>query len=118
VSHLADEQRTAYYVIGTRKELLQKGVLVADGHRSIPLVGKREVAPARDLPLQEFTSIDRSKVTEIPLPDSTRKYRIVSRQSPAYLAPASWKNSVRGTLRIQDADAFWEPSRYLIVVAE
>ena len=119
VLRLTDRQRTAYFVVGSRKELLQKGVVVEEGPRSVPLVGRRAVAPARDLPLQEFTSIDRSQVQEIPLPDSTRKYRIVSRQDIAHLVPeVRYENGIRGSIRIDSPEEFWQPSAFLIVMAE
>jgi len=117
VYRLTDEHNTAYYVVGTRKELLAKGVIVEDGHRSFPLIGRRTVQPARVLPLGEFTSLDRSTTREIPLPRQDRSYAIVSRQDLSQLA--SWEGdgqSVRGSIAIAGPDKFWEPSKYLIVV--
>ena len=119
VLHLTDDHNTAYFVVGTRAELLAKGVLVEDGHRSVPLVGRRGVAPARELPLGEFTSIDRSSIREIPLPSASRKYRIVTRQNLAYLG--SWvgeRGTVKGSIAISSPESFWEPSKYLIVVEQ
>jgi hypothetical protein len=118
VTRLADQRNTAYYVIGTREELVARGVLVADGRRSVPLVGRRDVQPARELPLGEFTSIDRSRISEIPLPDTSRTYRIVSRQNLAHLDGDHRKGRVQGSIRITSAEGFWEPGRYLIVVAQ
>jgi hypothetical protein len=115
---LAQDQNTAYYVVGTRKELVAKGVLVEDGHRAIPLVGRRGVTPARELPLGEFTSIDRSNSLELPLPDPARTYRIVSRQNTAHLVSAEGNGVVRGAIQIASPDGFWEGSRYLIVVQQ
>ena len=110
---------TAFYVIGTRAELLAKGVLVEDGHKDVPLFGTRSVAPARELPLQEFTSIDRTSIRQIPLPRADRKYRIVTRQNLAYLNPGSpKKGQVKGEIAIASPDKFWEASRYLIVVEQ
>jgi hypothetical protein len=119
VLHLTDEHNTAYFVVGTRSELLEKGVLVEDGHRAVPLVGRRGVAPARELPLREFTSIDRSTIRQIPLPHPERKYRIVTRQNLAQLA--TWtgdRNTVTGSIEILAPESFWEPSKYLIVVEQ
>lgn len=119
VYHLTDDHNTVFYVVGTRSELLQKGVLVADGHRAIPFIGRRGVQPARDLPLSEFTSIDRSTTREIPLPHGDRSYRIVSRQNLTQLA--TWvgnKGRVKGSIAIGSPEEFWEPSRYLIVVEQ
>jgi hypothetical protein len=117
VSHLTDDHNTAYYVVGTRSELLSRGVLVEDGHRAIPLVGRRTVQPARNLPLGEFTSINRKETRQIQLPRADRQYAIVSRQDLRQLAsPVGRKGQVTGTLEIASPDGFWEPSRYLIVV--
>ena len=119
VLRLTDDHNTAFYVIGTRTELLAKGVLVEDGHKDVPLFGTRGVAPARELPLQEFTSIDRTSTRQIPLPRPDRKYRIVTRQNLAYLTAGSEKKGqVKGEIGIAAPDKFWEASRYLIVVEQ
>jgi uncharacterized protein YoxC len=118
VFRLTDDLNTAYFVAGTRTELLAKGVLVEDGHRGFPLVGKRGVQPARDLPLSEFTSIDRSRIQEIPLPRPDRRYRIISRQNPAYVTEAGGRGEIREKLTIASPEKFWEPSRYLILVEQ
>lgn len=116
---LTNDRNTAYFVVGTREELVRKGVLVADGRRAVPLVGRRAVSPARDLPLGEFTSIDRATTREIPLPRDDRSYRIVSRQDLAHLAGAvDGRGTVRERIAIGDPDRFWESSRYLIVVEQ
>ena len=116
VFHLTDERNTVYFVAGTRKELVEKGVLVEDGHRGFPLIGKRGVQPARELPLAEFTSLNRSSTEAIPLPRADRRYRIVSRQNPVYVLEAGRKGEVQETLTIASPEKFWEPSKYLILV--
>jgi hypothetical protein len=118
VLHLTDDRNTAYFVVGTRSELLAKGVLEEDGHRSLLLIGRRGVQPARNLPLGEFTSIDRSSIREIPLPRADRKYRIVSRQDLVYLKEVGHQGRVKGSVAISSPEKFWEPSRYLIVVEQ
>ena len=118
VFRLTDDRNTAYFVAGTRNELLAKGVLVEDGHRGFPIVGKRGVQPARELPLSEFTSIDRSQIQEIPLPRPDRRYRIISRQNPAYVSEAGRRGEIREKLTIASPERFWEPSRYLILVEQ
>ena len=119
VYHLTDRRNTAYFVVGSRKELIQRGILVEDGHRGIPLIGRRGVAPARELPLQEFTSINWNETKEIPLPHPDRHYQVVSRQNLSYLD--SWvgsRGTVKGTIAIASPESFWEPSKYLIVVEQ
>jgi hypothetical protein len=118
VFRLTDDRNTVYFVAGTRQELLASGVLVEDGHRGVPLFGRRGVQPARDLPLSQFTSIDRTRTQEIPLPRPDRRYRIVSRQNPAYVAETVHRGEVREKLTIASPDKFWEPSRYLILVEQ
>lgn len=109
----------AYYVVGTEKELLQKGVVVREGGANL-LVARpgRTLVPARTLDPKAFTQIDRRQIREIPLPDSTKRYRVVSRQSldAAEVAERD-KATFRDTkLKITDADRFWSDSRYLILV--
>lgn len=118
VNQLTDEQNTVYFVAGTRDELIRKGVLVEYGHRAIPLVGKRDVAPSRDLPLVEFTSFDRTSTQSIPLPKSDRRYRIVSRQNPKYVAEAGRHGELAETVTIAEPEKFWEAGRYLILVEQ
>jgi len=118
VYRLTDDHNTAYYAIGTRRELLARGVIVEDGHRSIPLIGKRGVQPARRLPVGEFTSIDRSATRSIPLPRADRSYRIVSRQNLSHVTSRSRGQEVRDSIAIASPEEFWEASKYLIVVQE
>lgn len=119
VQRLTSDWNTAYFVVGSREELVRKGVLVEDGRRAIPLVGRRDATPARELPLQEFTSIDRATIHEIPLPRPDRKYRIVSRQNLAHLTSAVGRQgTVTERIAIGDSEGFWAPSRYLIVVEQ
>jgi hypothetical protein len=114
----SEERATAYYIVGTKKELLAKGVLVADGPRAIPLVGKRSVQPARDLPVGEFTSIDRNNMLELQLPRTEGRYKIVSRQNTAHLVSSERNGEVSGVIQIASPDGFWEGSKYLIVVEQ
>lgn len=118
VNTLTAKNSLAYYVIGNRKELLSKGLVAEEGSR-FPIFGKKALVPARELPLGEFTSIDTRVVGEIPLPDSTRKYRIISRQNLVHLADSTdRKGTISRSIRIASASGFWEPSRYLIVVEQ
>ncbi len=108
----------AYYVVGTEKELLQKGIIEREGGANLLFVRLgRSLQPARLLDPSMFTAIDQRDIRDIPLPDSARRYQIVSRQplDAAQVAErdrATW----RGALHIADADKFWGPSRYLIIV--
>lgn len=108
----------AYYVIGTEDELIKKGVVVKEGGANLLIkrVG-RTLVPARKLPQDVFTAIDTREVHEIGVPDSTRKYQIVSRQSLDDAKVATREGSTfRGALEIPEADRFWAASKYLIIV--
>jgi hypothetical protein len=120
VEQLIDEQNTAYYVIGTKEELLAGGLVTEEGgSRVLFIFGKRgkTLVPARDLDTALFTPIDLRTTTELVLPDSAADYRIASRQNVIYLAePPDKDGKVRGALRITSAEEFWLPSKFLIIV--
>ncbi len=108
----------AYYVIGTEDELIKKGVIVKEGGTNL-LVKRigRTLVPARKLPQDVFTSIDTRDVHEITVPDSNRRYQIVSRQSLDDAKVTNREGSTfRGALEIPEADRFWAASKYLIIV--
>lgn len=108
----------AFYIIGKEDELLQKGVVVREGGANLLLAHPgRTLQPARALDSNVFTAIDRRNVMEIPVPDSTRRYAIVSRQSLDDVeVDTRDKASFTGNIKIKDADRFWAQSRYLIIV--
>jgi hypothetical protein len=108
----------AYYVIGTEDELIKKGVIVKEGGANLLIkrVG-RTLVPARELNAALFTPIDTREVHAIGVPDTTKRYEIVSRQSLDDVKVSDRDGtSFRGGLEIPDAEKFWAPSRYLIIV--
>jgi regulator of replication initiation timing len=108
----------AYYIIGTEDELIKKGIVVKEGGANLLVkrVG-RTLVPARDLKPDAFNAIDTREVHTIDVPDTTRKYQIVSRQSldDAKVAMRDG-NTFRGALEIPEAERFWSSSKYLIIV--
>lgn len=109
----------AYYIVGSEKELIEKGIVEHEGGANL-LVARvgRTLQPARLLDPEQFVAIDRRDVLEIPLPDSTRRYAVVSRQSldNAEVGQRD-KSEFRGQLRIHDPERFWGSSRFLILVS-
>ena len=108
----------AYYVVGTKDELIKKGVIVKEGGTNL-LIKRfgRTVVPARELNREAFTPIDTRTVHEIGLPDSSKRYQIVSRQSLDDVKVGERDGtSFRGPLEIPDSDKFWAASRFLIIV--
>jgi hypothetical protein len=121
VEQLVEETNTAYYVIGTKDELIERGIVTEEGgSRVLFIFGKagKTIVPARQLDPAEFTPIDIRNVTEISLPDSTEEYRIASRQDLAALAEPPQDGKIKGTnaLRIATPEQFWMPSKFLILV--
>ncbi|HKO15207.1 MAG TPA: hypothetical protein VJU87_03155 [Gemmatimonadaceae bacterium] len=108
----------AYYVIGREDDLVKKGIVVKEGGANLLIAHPgRLLLPARSLDSDAFTAIDVRDVHEIPVPDSTRQYTIVSRQSLDDAdVPERDGTSFRGNLKIKNADHFWAPSRFLIIV--
>lgn len=120
VSTLKTKDKTAYYIIGTKKELLERGIITEEGgSRFLFIFGKRgkTMVPARELQEDDFTRIDRWTTTEITFPRDDKPYKIVSRQNVESLEVLPDKDGkLRGGLKIADPEAFWLPSRFLIIV--
>ena len=115
VSQLTTEKNTAYYIVGTRDELIQQGILAKEGSKRFLVVGSRTIAPARELDPSKFTKIDRLANRTITLPEG--EYEIMSRQNVAFAAPAAEKDGkIVGALTISQPEQFWENSRFLIIV--
>ncbi len=120
VEQLEVVQFTAYYIVGTKDELIEKGIVTEEGgSRVLFIFGRtgRTLVPARELDTAQFTPIDLRTTLEIALPDTLASYRIASRQNVAFLADAPDKDGkVHSPLRITSPDEFWLPSKFLIVV--
>jgi hypothetical protein len=115
VGALTEQQNTAYYIVGTKDELIKAGVLVEEGHKRLFLVGSRQVSMARDLDPSKFTRIDRTRDRVINFPAG--EYTIFSRQNPEYATPfASKDGKLSGGLRIDQPERFWEASKFLVIV--
>jgi len=120
VKTLGTRHYQAYYVIGTEKELIDKGLITKEGGTNFLVVRPgRTVVPSRVLDSKAFTPIDQREVRTITVPDSTRRYRIVSRQS-LDAASVPWRDatSFKGNLKIDKPEEFWAPSRFLILVQQ
>ena len=118
VGSLVTQKNTVYYTVGTKRALLDRHVVVEEGSRFL-FFGGKSLHPARQLDGSAFSQADLRQMTTIPLPDSTKDYKIVSQQNLAALATApDSKGRIRGSIQIADPNQFWEPSRYLIVVQQ
>jgi hypothetical protein len=118
---LTTRENTVYYVVGTKDDLIRRGLVTEEGGSRVLFVfGKRgkTIVPARDLDPAQFTAIDLREVTEIPLPSPAGEYQIVSRQDLTALeTQPDAEGRIRApALRIADPQRFWGTGRYLIVV--
>ncbi|HEX3276596.1 MAG TPA: hypothetical protein VHR43_17195 [Gemmatimonadales bacterium] len=118
VVNLTSYKNTVYYAVGTKDELMKKGVITKEGSKFLVFGGTR-LEPARNLNPEAFTAIDKTTNTSIALPRTDKKYKIVSRQSPTYLAQGVSKDGkVSGTVQIAQPEEFWSASKYLILVQD
>ncbi|MEP7001094.1 MAG: hypothetical protein ABI969_11490 [bacterium] len=110
----------AYYVIGSEDELVQLGIIVREGGANLLFAHPgRTLQIARNLDPRGFTAVDQRQVQTITVPDTTRRYRVVSRQSlDDAVVTERDQNSFKGNLRVADASKFWAPSRYLVLVEQ
>lgn len=116
VASLITYKNTVYYAAGTKDELIEKGIVTKEGSKFLIFGGTR-LEPARNINTSAFTVIDKTQTLSIPLPRTDKKYKIVSRQSPMFLAgDVSRDGQVKGVVEIVSPEEFWSTSRYLILV--
>jgi hypothetical protein len=108
---ITSRANTAWYVVGTRDQLVRAGVLTEEG--GILGFGK-SLAPSRAMARSVFTRIDRLRDTVIALPEA-KQYRIMSRHDPG-LVHVEVTPSSGGMMRIKDPEQFWSASGWLIIV--
>jgi myosin heavy subunit len=111
---LIDTMNTVYYTVGTKDELVKKGVAVQEGSKFL-VFGGHHLAAARSLTPPAFTIINRMQDSVIPLPDSTKNYKIITRQNLEFTQGADKDGKFKGQIRITSPEQFWAASKYLIV---
>lgn len=114
---MAAHEDSVFVVIGTEKELTEKGIIRREGGTWLAFGRGKTIVPARTLDREEFQVLSKTQDVTIPLPKSDKEYRIVSRQSLEYTDSANPKAPmVKGALHVTNPDQFWAPSRFLILV--
>jgi len=120
IDNMATEANTVYYIVGTKDELEQRGIVREEGGARFLFVlwkSGKTLVPSRNLDPTAFTPVDRRALSEIPLPAADKEYRIVSRQDASALAiPPSADGTITGKVKIADSARFWANSKYLIIV--
>jgi predicted HTH domain antitoxin len=109
VTSLTDNLNTAYYAIGTKKELIDNNVISSEG-------GFLGLGKSKDLKgnfnQDYFTKIDITQLKSIPV--GAQKVEIITNHPSG-----SYKFKGSGTveaIEITDAKSFWSVSKYFVVV--
>jgi hypothetical protein len=99
---------TVFYVVGTKKELMNRGVVAKDGAFK-PI----KIGDAFDK--NYFTQVDKRELNSIPL--SVKSAKILS-SHPSSSYKLVERGKVIEKLEITDPVAFWERSSFLVIVAD
>jgi hypothetical protein len=114
---LLAHEDSVFVVIGTEKELTEKGVIRREGGTLLAFGRGKTIVPARTFEREDFQVLSKSHDTTILLPNAEKEYRVVSRQNLEYTSSENPREPlVKGQLQVTDPQKFWAPSRYLILV--
>lgn len=100
---------SAWYCVGTSKELRENGVLTKEG--GFIGIGRSDRLNASSLNKDWFKQLDASTTTSVPVSGKKPKL-ITSHPEGSYVFEGTT------SLKITDAEAFWSMSKYLVVVVE
>ena len=117
LTHVIDQDNVVYYAVGTKDELVKRGILVDEGSKFL-FFGSKTLEPARNLKPELFQRLDRRRDTLLTVPEPSKEYKIVTRQSPTYLSANLQRDGkVKGDLHVT-SPAFWDAGKYLILVRD
>lgn len=101
-SSLQSDLNRAYYVIGTKKQLKEWGVIEKKGN----------VMNSANVNYSKFIEVDKTQLASIPT--NSKKVEIMSSVSPSSYEIVGEKNDPK-TIRITDPTRFWQNSSYLVI---
>lgn len=107
-----NELNTAYYCVGTAKELQTNGVVTKEG--GFVGIGRTTALNTKALNLDYFKKVDITQVLEVPI--NAKKAKLVT-SHPAGSYKMEGTNPVQ-KLTITDPAKFWSVSKYLVIQAE
>ena len=117
LTRVIDESNVVYYAVGTKDELIKRGILVNEGSKFL-IFGGKTLQPARELKPELFQRLDRRSDTVLTVPEPEKEYRIITRQSPQFLGSTVMPDGkVKGDLHVADR-AFWDGGKFLILVRD
>lgn len=112
ISQKTEELNTAFYVIGSKKELTQNQIITKEGG----FVGIGKIEKLRDdFNKDYFTKVDITQVSEIPI--SANKAKILTSHPTASYRIEQNNKSV-DKIVIIDKKSFWSVSKYLVILVE
>ncbi len=109
-----DEMNTAYYTMGTYKELKQAGVVNKEG--GFIGIGRTETL-AENFNTDYFTKLDIRKSTSLTFNGSYKKVEIITNHSTDSFVFEE-ENEVKTGLKITNPQVFWEKSKYLVILLD
>ena len=112
ISQQTEELNTAWYVLGTAKELQAKKIITREG--GVIGIGKSSKL-SKEMTADYFTKIDIRKVTEITIAAKNVK-ELSSHPQSSYELHKNGK--VIDRIIIKDAKRFWNLSKYLVIEIE
>lgn len=117
LSAVTDQANTVYYAVGTKDQLLERGLVVEEGSKFL-VFGSKRIEPARKLNPEMFQKLDKRTATTLPVPEPNAEYKILTRQDPQFLSSTVTKDGkVKGDLKINNAN-FWNGGKFLILVKD
>lgn len=107
-----NQMNTAFYVVGTMKELKNNGIVEKDG--GVIGIGRTKIIK-KDFNRDYFTKIDIRNFDYLPL--KVKKANIIS-VHPASSFHVSGKKRSADTLYIDNKEEFWNSTKYLVIVVD
>jgi DNA repair exonuclease SbcCD ATPase subunit len=104
---------TAFYAVGTYKELRDNKVVNKEG--GFLGLGKKKILKS-DFNQDYFTQIDAAKITSIPINAKDAKV-ITTHPTSSYKLEMDGKKKVK-SLTITNQESFWKSSKYLVITVE
>ncbi|WNJ19960.1 hypothetical protein [Pontibacter sp. G13] len=107
-----DQLNTAFFITGSYKELRDKNIVTKEGG-FIGIGAVKKLYP--DFDENAFTQIDITEVNQIPV--TSKKVKILTSHPEGSYALNQTEDGKRlESLEIQDPEAFWKASKYLVVL--
>jgi len=107
------KMNTAFYAVGTYKELRDNKVVNKEG--GFLGLGKKKILKS-DFNQDYFTKLDVSKVTSIPINAKSAKV-ITTHPTSSYKIEMDGKKKAK-SLTITNPESFWKSSKYLVITVE